>query len=943
MKRGFKGVPRPLLPAMLSIVDPSEGQKAPSVTQPQPSSTVVPPTPPITQPIPSEAITIPVLSQHAPPTPVAETTTVSPSPSPSPSLAHEPMKHTFEQPSADQQPPTPRQEATTSQTKRVLLSDSKEEETKAQGRKTHDLDPLVSLVEEFVTPSKTVNASGEEQVEDISPTTLEAATILTKVQKIKSVDKGKRYKRRKCSKEFASTGLDFEEVKSAFEKVNTGGIKANNHKDQQHCLFACFLSQEEPKKIFDALQDDSWVQAMQEELLQFKLQQVWVLVDLPQGMKLMTRIGDLEKQLKERNQTVPLGKHILNLGRTSSKIMEVALKRRPKEDASRSKQKFNIKSVDKGNRYKRRKRVSKEIAGTVGIGTLKKLSIAVGKTIRLDALEKALETEEVAKQVHLDSLIAQRMAEEQELIEEQKKRKAQVQFEAQSYTEEDWDTIRVKVEANAELKESVLLKDLTVEDYAKRMVELLTQLKKLIFEEVKAEFEKLVKQLDTYVPMNFEATKESLKRFSEELQIKTAKKLKFNDEGTQLTEEKIEEEKDDKPTKKTRKRRKQIARKGFHIDHDKDEVKDSDEANEKDDSTSGTKIPINPVPVATKSPSIANYKIIKQGRKGVYQIVRENGTDMVYISFGAMLTDISRDDLTELYRIVMKKHGMNEPEDEFEKGTLGILEEHSTLFKLGVCKAMLDKKHQGGKPDEDCYKLLKMMEKQAALASPRENGYLVKATSNPLIADDLLKIISLQMSQPANDEFSQHLSDDEASNHEDASDTGAAPKQQQQVIPQTTAISNIKLPILKKEEYDIWAMEMEHYLEYIDNDVWKVIQNGNSKKRISTGKDGVIRILPPVTAAEIQAVEKERKAKNILLMAIPKEHMRRFHGMDDAKEIWEAIRTRFGGNANSKKMQKAVFKQQFEAFTISSSEGLEKGYDRFQQLLSSLLSINFKI
>ncbi|GJR32450.1 putative ribonuclease H-like domain-containing protein [Tanacetum coccineum] len=193
-----------------------------------------------------------------------------------------------------------------------------------------------------------------------------------------------------------------------------------------------------------------------------------------------------------------------------------------------------------------------------------------------------------------------------------------------------------------------------------------------------------------------------------------------------------------------------------------------------------------------------------------------------------------------------------------------------------------------------------------------------------------------KMSQPANDEFSQHLSDDEASNHEDASDTGAAPKQQQQVIPQTTAISNIKLPILKKEEYDIWAMEMEHYLEYIDNDVWKVIQNGNSKKRISTGKDGVIRILPPVTAAEIQAVEKERKAKNILLMAIPKEHMRRFHGMDDAKEIWEAIRTRFGGNANSKKMQKAVFKQQFEAFTISSSEGLEKGYDRFQQLLSQL-------
>ncbi|GJX16423.1 hypothetical protein Tco_0217255 [Tanacetum coccineum] len=167
---------------------------------------------------------------------------------------------------------------------------------------------------------------------------------------------------------------------------------------------------------------------------------------------------------------------------------------------------------------------------------------------------------------------------------------------------------------------------------------------------------------------------------------------------------------------------------------------------------------------------------------------------------------------------------------------------------------------------------------------------------------------SRKMSQPANDDFSQHLSDDEASYHEDASENGTAtnkPKQQQQqqLIPTTTTISNIKLPILKKEEYDIWAMEMEHYLEYIDNDVWKVIQNGNSKKRISTGKDGVVRILPPVSAAEIHAVEKERKARTILLMAIPKEHLRRFHGMDDAKEIWEAIRTRFGGNANSKKMQ----------------------------------------
>nr|GEX04915.1 hypothetical protein [Tanacetum cinerariifolium] len=54
-----------------------------------------------------------------------------------------------------------------------------------------------------------------------------------------------------------------------------------NHKSLQNCLFAFFLSQEEPKKVIHALKDPSWIKAMQEELLQFKLQEVWTLVDLP--------------------------------------------------------------------------------------------------------------------------------------------------------------------------------------------------------------------------------------------------------------------------------------------------------------------------------------------------------------------------------------------------------------------------------------------------------------------------------------------------------------------------------------------------------------------------------------------------------------------------------------------------------------------------------------
>ncbi|GJX13042.1 ribonuclease H-like domain-containing protein [Tanacetum coccineum] len=142
------------------------------------------------------------------------------------------------------------------------------------------------------------------------------------------------------------------------------------------------------------------------------------------------------------------------------------------------------------------------------------------------------------------------------------------------------------------------------------------------FKEVKEEFDKLVKQVESFAPINFEATKDSLKRFGEELQTKTSKRLKSD------------EAKDDEPTKKTGKRRKQMARKGLHTDLDKDDSEDSDEAMNKM-ILSVPKIPINPVPVAMKSPSIATYKIIKQGERGVYQIVREDGTDIVYINFGA--------------------------------------------------------------------------------------------------------------------------------------------------------------------------------------------------------------------------------------------------------------------------------------------------------------------
>ncbi|GJS51923.1 putative ribonuclease H-like domain-containing protein [Tanacetum coccineum] len=117
-------------------------------------------------------------------------------------------------------------------------------------------------------------------------------------------------------------------------------------------------------------------------------------------------------------------------------------------------------------------------------------------------------------------------------------------------------------------------------------------------------------------------------------------------------------------------------------------------------------------------------------------------------------------------------------------------------------------------------------------------------------------------------------------------------------------ISTIKLLILKKGEYDIWAMKMEHYLAHTDYPIWEVIQNGNGHVSITTDTQGQIKVLPPRIAEEILARERERKARTTLLMALPEDHLAEFHKMTDAKEMWEAIKSRFRRNDESKKMQK---------------------------------------
>ncbi|GJY12554.1 hypothetical protein Tco_0381863 [Tanacetum coccineum] len=101
---------------------------------------------------------------------------------------------------------------------------------------------------------------------------------------------------------------------------------------------------------------------------------------------------------------------------------------------------------------------------------------------------------------------------------------------------------------------------------------------------------------------------------------------------------------------------------------------------------------------------------------------------------------------------------------------------------------------------------------------------------------------------------------------------------------------------------------MEQYLTHTDHALWEVIVNGDATFAIaSASAEGP---LPPKTAEQKLGRKNELKAKSTLLLAIPDEHILKFHGIKDAKTIWEAIKAMFGGNKESKKIQKTILKQE---------------------------------
>ncbi|GJS06109.1 hypothetical protein Tco_0362905 [Tanacetum coccineum] len=86
-------------------------------------------------------------------------------------------------------------------------------------------------------------------------------------------------------------------------------------------------------------------------------------------------------------------------------------------------------------------------------------------------------------------------------------------------------------------------------------------------------------------------------------------------------------------------------------------------------------------------------------------------------------------------------------------------------------------------------------------------------------------------------------------------------QQFQQFQTATISANNAKFPYLEKEKYEIWAMKMEYWIQNADHNLWRIVQQGNSPKRLGKDAKGNTIVHPPVSLDEHVAVQRENKAR----------------------------------------------------------------------------------
>ncbi|GKE41648.1 hypothetical protein Tco_1468932 [Tanacetum coccineum] len=179
------------------------------------------------------------------------------------------------------------------------------------------------------------------------------------------------------------------------------------------------------------------------------------------------------------------------------------------------------------------------------------------------------------------------------------------------------------------------------------------QLKNKSFDDIQKLFDKAMKRVNTFVAMDTELVKGSKVR-TEGNKTRAEESSKKADAGiTQESSSKRPGE--DLQQESTKKQKVDDDQKIAKLQRLMKVIPDEEE------------IAFDAIPLATKTPSIVDFKILKEGKIIYFQIIRADGSSKRYSAFIHMLRCFEREDLETLWKLVKAKHGYTRPEEDYER------------------------------------------------------------------------------------------------------------------------------------------------------------------------------------------------------------------------------------------------------------------------------------
>ncbi|GJS82327.1 hypothetical protein Tco_0748868 [Tanacetum coccineum] len=170
-------------------------------------------------------------------------------------------------------------------------------------------------------------------------------------------------------------------------------------------------------------------------------------------------------------------------------------------------------------------------------------------------------------------------------------------------------------------------------------------LKNKSFANIQELFDKAMKRVNTFVNYRTELVEESSKKAETE-QEESSKKAEA-EIAQESSLKRAGEELEQESSKKQK----------LEEDKESEELKQCLEIILDD----GDDVTIDATPLSTKSPTIVDYKIYKEGKKSYFQIIRADGKTQMYLTFGKMLKNFDREDLEVLWSIVKARFKKTEP------------------------------------------------------------------------------------------------------------------------------------------------------------------------------------------------------------------------------------------------------------------------------------------